>query len=407
MGHVLRCSGYELVKRDMVRGQGCYLYDARGRRYVDFESGVWCTALGHNHERVNRAMRAQMERIAHLAYRYTSDLVEAAAGAVLGTLPLSEGKCVFLSSGSEAVEFGVQVARRLTGQPLLLTLVDAYLAAYGSAGRKSPEEWHCFDWSVCAGCPHLDECDPECDYLREVPFERIGGFVFEPGNTSGLVRFPPRGLVQTLGRMVRRRQGLVVVDEVTTGMGRTGTWYGFEHYGLGPDVVALGKGLGNGYPVSAVAMTRDVAQRLEESGFHYAQSHQNDPMGCAVAREVVGVIWEQGLIERSERVGASFLQKLRCVAARYDGVREVRGRGLMVAMELEGDLAAISVYHELLERGFIVGCKPAANLLRFYPPLTIGEEDVGELVTALEEELTQRRKERKDKGRRDEGTKCV
>jgi acetylornithine/N-succinyldiaminopimelate aminotransferase len=393
MGHVLRISGYELVKRDMVRGQGCTLYDARGKRYVDFESGVWCAALGHNHERVNRAMRTQMERIAHLAYRYTNDVVEEAAMAVLGTLPLplSKGKCVFLSSGSEAVEFGVQVARRLTGQPLLLTLADAYLAAYGSAGRKSPEEWHCFDWSVCAGCPHPDECDPECDHLREVPFERIGGFVFEPGNTSGLVRFPPRQLVQALARMIRRRQGLVVIDEVTTGMGRTGAWYGFEHYGLQPDVVALGKGLGNGYPVSAVAMTRDVAARLADSGFHYAQSHQNDPLGCAVAREVVAVIREQGLVERSERVGAHFLQELGHLAERHGAVEEVRGRGLMIAMELEGGdggPSVLSVYRELLERGFIVGCKPGANLLRFYPPLIIGEEDIGGLVESLDSVLS-------------------
>jgi acetylornithine aminotransferase len=187
--------------------------------------------------------------------------------------------------------------------------------------------------------------------------------------------------------MVQRRQGLVVVDEVTTGMGRAGAWYGFEHYRLEPDVVALGKGLGNGYPVSAVAMTRDVAQGLEESGFHYAQSHQNDPLGCAVAREVIGVIRELGLIERSERVGAHLLGELRRVAERRDGVREVRGRGLMIAMELERGMPAISVYSELLERGFIVGCKPAANLLRFYPPLIIGEEEIAGLLESLDQVL--------------------
>jgi acetylornithine/N-succinyldiaminopimelate aminotransferase len=385
--HVLRCSGYELVKTDVVRGRGNYLYDVHGNRYVDFESGVWCTALGHNHWRINQAIRTQTAQLVHLAYRYTNDLVEQAAVAVLGTIPLPDGKCVFLSSGSEAVEFGVQVARRLTGQPLLLTLSDAYLAAYGSAGRKSPQEWHCFDWGVCAACPHPDECDPECVHLREVPFERIGGFVFEPGNSSGLVKLPPKPLVQTLARTVKRRQGLVVVDEVTTGMGRTGAWHGFQHYALEPDVVAMGKGLGNGYPVSAVAMARDVAQKLGDSGFHYAQSHQNDPLGCAVAREVVAVMREEGLVERSERVGAHFLHELARISERHDAVKEVRGRGLMIAMELEGRSggpSATSVYGELLERGFIVGCKPAANLLRFYPPLTIGEEDIAGLVESLD-----------------------
>jgi acetylornithine/N-succinyldiaminopimelate aminotransferase len=394
MAHVLRCSGYELVKTDIVRAQGCYLYDAQGKRYVDFEAGVWCTALGHGHERVGEAIGAQIEQVMHLAYRYTNNLVEEAAQAVLETVALADGKCVFLSSGSEAVEFGVQVTRRISGQPLLLTLHDSYLAAYGSAGRKGAEEWHCFDWRVCAACPHVDECDPLCPHLQEIPFERIGGLAFEPGNTSGLVRFPPKSLVQALERMVKERGGLVVVDEVTTGLGRTGTWYGHQHYGLQPDIVALGKGLGNGYPVSAVAMTRAVAHGLQDGAFHYAQSHQNDPLGCAIAKTVVDVIRDEGLVERSRRVGERFLRELERLAERHGAIQEVRGRGLMIAIELadgrEG-VSAIAVYHDLLESGFAVGCKPAANLLRFYPPLIIGEEDIAGLLGSLDEVLTARR----------------
>jgi acetylornithine/N-succinyldiaminopimelate aminotransferase len=390
MNHVLRCSGYKVVKTDMVRGRDCYLYDAYDKRYVDFEAGVWCTALGHNNWRVNQAIRTQIEQIIHLSYRYTNDLIEQAAVEVLNTIALSDGKCIFLSSGSEAVEFGVQIARRITGQPLLLTLSDSYLAAYGSAGRKSPEEWYGFDWSVCAACPHSDECDPQCSHLREIPFESIGGLVFEPGNTSGLVKLPPKQLIRALERMVKQRHGLVVVDEVTTGLGRTGAWYGFQHYALQPDIVALGKGLGNGYPVSAVVMTHDVADRLENSAFRYAQSHQNDPLGCAIAREVVTVIQEDGLVDRSNKVGTHFLHELGHLGERHDRVKEVRGRGLMIAMEFEEDdehFSLTSVYRELVERGFLVGFKPEANLLRFYPPLTIGEKDIAQLLENLDHTL--------------------
>jgi acetylornithine/N-succinyldiaminopimelate aminotransferase len=387
MNHVLRCSGYEVVKTDMVRGRDCYLYDVHDNKYVDFEAGVWCTALGHNHWRVNQAIRTQTEQIIHLSYRYTTGLIEEAAVEVLGTVAFSAGKCIFLCSGSEAVEFGVQIARRITGQPLLLTLLDSYLAAYGSAGRKSPEEWYCFDWSVCVACPYSDQCDPQCSHLREIPFERIGGLVFEPGNTSGLVKLPPKQLVQTLVSMVKQQHGLVVVDEVTTGLGRTGAWYGFEHYALQPDIIALGKGLGNGYPVSAVVMSHDIADRLENSAFRYAQSHQNDPLGCAIAKEVVTVLREDGLVERSNRVGTYFLHELGHLEKRHDVVREVRGRGLMIAMEFESNderFSLNSVYHQLLERGFLVGYKPAANLLRFYPALTIREEDIAQLLENLD-----------------------
>ncbi|HUT86909.1 MAG TPA: aminotransferase class III-fold pyridoxal phosphate-dependent enzyme, partial [Candidatus Heimdallarchaeota archaeon] len=270
---------------------------------------------------------------------------------------------------------------------LLLTLSDSYLAAYGSAGRKSAEEWICFDWSDCASCPQEGECDPQCDHLREIPFERVGGLVFEPGSAGGAVRFPPKQLVQTLVKAVRQHGGLVVVDEVTTGLGRTGAWYGFEHYGLRPDIVALGKGLGNGYPVSAVAMVPAIADRLEEGGFRYAQSHQNDPLGCAVAKEIIAVIREQGLVERSDEVGTHFLHELQTLGTRHDVVKEVRGRGLMIAMEFGADderFSLATVFQGLLESGFVVGYKPAVNLLRFYPPLTIGVKDIARLVERLD-----------------------
>lgn len=387
MTHVLRCSGYDVAKTDIIRAHGCALYNICGNRFIDFEAGVWCTALGHNHPRVNQAITTQLEQISHIGYRTTNDLVEEAATAVLDTLALADGKCVFLSSGSEAVEFGVQLARRITGQPLLLTLSDSYLAAYGSAGRKSAEEWICFDWADCVACPQEHECDPQCDRLREIPFERVGGLVFESGSAGGTVKIPPKRLVQTLVKAVRQHRGLVVVNEVTTGLGRTGAWYGFEHYDLGPDIVALGKGLGNGYPVSAVAMTRAVFDQLEKGRFCYAQSHQNDPLGCAVAKVVIAVIQEQGLIRRSAEVGTRFLRELKHLARRHDVVKEVRGRGLMIAMEFEADDERFSlglVFQKLLERGFLVGYKPAANLLRFFPPLTIGKEDIAELLEHLD-----------------------
>ncbi|MBI9082319.1 MAG: aspartate aminotransferase family protein [Desulfobacterales bacterium] len=381
MSSVLRCSGYNLVKTDMVRGEGCYLFDSAGRRYLDLEAGVWCMALGHSHPRINRAIYAQGQRVSHIGFRYTAQVVETAAEALIDSLKIPGGKSLFLSSGSEAVEFSVQAARRITSRPLLLTLSNTHLAAYGSAGQKDGEEWFCFDWHACAGCTRAD-CHPGCILLAPIPFDRVGAFVFEPGSSSGLVRFPPRMLIETFARTVRGQGGLVVVDEVTTGLGRTGAWYGFEHYGLEPDLVALGKGLGNGYPVSAVAMTGGVAQSLTGEGFRYAQSHQNDPLGCAVAKEVIAAIQEEGLVERSRRVGARFLRGLEAVGEGCGLVRDVRGRGLMLAVELAPGLAC-EVYRALLDRGFLAGYKPETNLLRFYPPLTLEENDVDRFVENL------------------------
>jgi acetylornithine aminotransferase len=378
MDHILK--SHEIFKTDFVSGQNCHLYDSEGKKYVDFESGIWCTALGHNHPRVNRAIETQLKQIAHLGTRYPNLLAEEAATVVLKVVGLEDGKCIFLSSGSEAVECGVQIVRRITGKPLLLTFQNSYLGSYGSAGRKSLDEWYLFDWSASAATDSYN-----C--LDEIPFERVGGFVFEPGGSGiGFVRFPPRPLVQEIVRRVKQAGGLVAVNEVTTGMGRTGKWFGFQHYDIQPDIVSLGKGLGNGYPVSAVAMKREIAENLEGSGFHYVQSHQNDPLGCSVAKEVITVFREEHWVEKGNAKGECFLEGLKQLEQKHDLVKEARGRGMLLALELHPwqEFSAASGYRALLERGFLVGYYPAANILRFDPALTIEKEDITHLLETLD-----------------------
>lgn len=381
MNHILQC--HEIVKTDLVRGEGCHLFDGSGRRYVDFESGIWCAALGHGHPRITRVIREQCETLMHLGTRYPSPLAERAAVDILGVAGIEDGKCVLLSSGSEAVEFGVQAARRHTGKPLLLTLSNSYLAAYGSAGSRPAGEWTAFDWSACG---HTGEC--AC--LDAIPFESIGAFVFEPGGSgSAFVKFPPAPLVREIASRVRAHGGLLVANEITTGMGRTGRWFGFQHYDVRPGIVALGKGLGNGYPVSAVAMSHEVAERMESSGYRYAQSHQNDPLGCAVASEVIAVTREERWVERGAEAGAAFLQGLRQLVGEHAVLREARGRGMLLGLEFHPDerMTVARAYRELVERGFLVGCYPAGHMLRLSPPLVIEPGDVAGLLECLGEIL--------------------
>jgi acetylornithine aminotransferase len=260
MNNILQC--HEIVKTDFVRAENCYLYDKEGKQYVDFESGIWCTALGHCNPRINSAIEVQIKKIVHLGTRYPHFLAQETAKDILQIVGIGNGKCVFLNSGSEAVEFGVQIARRVTEKPLFLTFSKSYLAAYGSAGKKGADEWELFDWSDCG------EYSGQCDCLDNIPFENIGGFVFEPGGSgSGFVKFPPKQLEKDIAHRVQQQGGILVVNEVTTGIGRTGKWFGFQHYDIQPDIVAIGKGIGNGYPISAVAVRRDIAEKIECCGF--------------------------------------------------------------------------------------------------------------------------------------------
>ncbi len=390
MDRILNCCGYKEYDARIVRGYEDYLYDEKDKAYVDFEAGVWSTSLGHNHPKVNHAMKSQLERIMHLGYQYKSPVVEAAAEKVLEAAQMPEGKCLFLSSGSEAVEFGVQSMRRITKKPMLISLAGAYLAAYGSAGRRSTEEWCFFDWTRCADCISED-CSSDCRCFKDIPFDDIGGLVFEPGNTSGLVKLPPGKLIEKLEDTVRQYNGLVMANEVTTGFGRTGRWFGYEHYRLQPDIISMGKSMGNGYPISAVAMKAEMAEKLESDGLRYAQSHQNDALGCAVASEVIKVIKEEDLIQRSTEIGAIFKERLEQLSRLHDCIREVRGRGLMLAVEFRQDehFSLATVHRKLFEGGFLTGYNLSGNLLRFYPALIIKENSIERMIEKLDDILQQ------------------
>jgi acetylornithine aminotransferase len=205
------------------------------------------------------------------------------------------------------------------------------------------------------------------------------------------VRFPSEKLIRSIVRRVRDDGGLVLVNEVTTGIGRTGAWFGYERYGITPDIVALGKGVGNGYPVSVAAFGGEAVRRLGDRPVKYAQSHQNDPLGAAVAREVVRVIRDEGLIEHGRAMGALLSSGLSTLQTRAGRIRDVRARGLMIALELHDDDEAsftAGVHRELVRRGYIVARRPGLNVLRLDAPLTIGREDVEGFLEALDAVLT-------------------
>ena len=390
MDCLFRYPGYELSLKDIVRAENCYLYDADGSRYVDLESGVWCTAIGHGHPRILKVMNEQARRISHTGFSYTSRIVDDAAQAILALHNFENGQCVFLSSGSEAVEYGVRLAQAINRRPMMLTMADSYFGAYGAASARPAEAWFCFDWMACENCASDRDCSNSCEHWAAIPFDHIGGFLFEPGSSSGLVRFPPDKLILSIAAAITAHEGLILVNEVTTGVGRTGKWFGYQHYGIRPDIVAMGKGIGNGYPVSVTAASRPVAEKVVSSGFKYAQSHQNDPLGAAIALEVVRTIDEEGLVKRGKEMGVILLDGLQTIQTRTRLIRSIRARGLMLAVDLEDNDnsdTTRAVQQELVRKGYILARRPGLNTLRIDPGLTIEKRDVENFLAVLEKLL--------------------
>ncbi len=391
-GHnVLFCTGHQIEMNNIVKALDCYLYDSDNKKYIDFESGVWCTSLGHSHPRINQVIKNQIENIIHTGFCYLHPVIEESAQQILDVLEINNGKCVFLCSGSEAVEFGVQIAQTISEKPLLLTMSDSYLGSYGAANKKQENEWILFDWIKCSECSEYEDCDPNCPRLSQIPFHQINGFVFEPGSSSGLVRFPPVKLIENITHKIKENNGVVFVNEVTTGLGRTGRWFGHQHYNLKPDIIALGKGLGNGYPVSVTALTQPVWKLLEAKPFKYSQSHQNDPLGAAIAKEVIQVIKDENLIEKCSIRGSHFLSQLQQLQKNSNIIKDIRGRGLMMAVEFEdigNNLIAPTIQRQLLSYGFIVANRPGFNVIRIDPPLTVSKKQIDSFIKNFQHILT-------------------
>lgn len=350
------------------------LTDVRGKTYLDCESGVWSVNLGHRHPAIDAALKQQCDRLVHCGFRFGADIVERAARALLDVTGMGSGKCVFLSSGSEAVHLAMRIAQLATKRNRWVVLDPSYLAAYGEGDIACSRRWDVIDREA-----------PEPD--RGIAWDQAAGFVFEPGSAGGRVHFPEASLVQTIVSGVRENGGLIVAEEVTTGMGRTGACFGFEHYQLQPDIVAVGKGLGNGYPVSAVVVSDPVAEIIESLGLHYVQSHQNDPLGCAVALAVIQTLRGESLVTRSRDLGRRFRDRLLGLQRDCSAVKDVRGKGMMIAVTFADSVKAGDVFEGLLARGVIAGCNPENNLIRFMPPLVVTEQQIDQVVAALRDVL--------------------
>ena len=383
MSKIYNSTGHKIIIPNIIDGDGVYIFDESGNRYLDLESGVWCLPLGHKNARVNQVIKDRIDSISHAGFCYSNAIVEDAAQTVLAITHLEDGACVFLCSGSEAIEYARQVSRHITEKPTSMTMHDSYLGSYSSVKNKD-KDWYLFDWSECQNCPDQTECKSDCSKLKAIPGD-ISEFLFEPGSSSGLVRFPPASLIENIVAIVRANGGKIVINEVTTGLGRTGKWFGYNHYPIKPDMIAIGKGIGNGYPVSVVVLDGEIISQLETKPFRYMQSHQNDPLGAAVASEVVKTLANEDLISRAQTLGQVFLKKLITLV---DGktITDVRGRGLMFAVEFREPEVADNIYKGLLENGYIV-CNRGA-LFRIDPPLTIGENDFFAFVEKLRELLT-------------------
>ncbi len=361
---------------NIIKAKNEYYYTSDNKRYIDLESGIWCASIGHNHNSINKIIHDQLNSLSHISKRVLPSDIDKIAEKLLNLADM-QGKTMFLNTGSEAIEFSMILAKLIHKKAKVISFEDNYVSAYGQATQIDEK----INIASCLKC-EKEECNKACKVLKD-KIDKNAIFIFDPFCFSRLVLLPPQKLIKRIEREIKLNNGILIVDEITTGMGRTGKWFGYNHFGIKPDMIVLGKSLGNGYPVSAVLIDEFIIKKVEKTEFGYYQSHQNDPMGCKIAEGVIKEIQENGLIDVSKELGISLLSKLKQELYDMNCVEEIRGIGLLIGIQISKNIIVEEIYHKLVKKGVIIGISIKYNMLNIFPPYTINPIMIPKVVESI------------------------
>jgi 4-aminobutyrate aminotransferase-like enzyme len=367
-----------------------YLYDDEGRRYLDAYNNV--AHVGHCHPKVVAAGQRQME-VLNTNTRYLSDLILEYAEKLTATLPESLSVCFFVNSGSEANELAVRLARAHRKAREMIVLEHAYhgntttlidLSPYkhdGRGGEGAPAWVHTARLPATAA-----DAEHVRDIVRTLEAPLCGFIAETMPSVAGQIVLPD-GYLNQVYEVVRNAGGVCIADEVQTGFGRTGThFYAFEKYSVVPDIVVLGKPIGNGHPIGAVITTREIADSFD-NGMEFFSTFGGNNVSCAIGLKVLEVVQEENLQPHALQVGEHLLSGLNALNRRHEVIRDIRGSGFFLGVELAHE--AGGVVNQMRERGILLGTEgPLHNVIKIRPPMPFSESDADQLVETLDEVLS-------------------
>lgn len=362
----------------LVSGQGSRVRDVEGREYTDLTAGWGVAALGHSHPVLRDAIAEQAGTLMNVTNLFYSLPQLELSDRILAVAPDAITRCMYVSSGAEAIEGALKMAHRATGRTEYVSTTQSFhgrtlggLRVIGQAKHREAYEDLLPDSQLV---PFGD-----LDAARAAIDESVAAFIVEPVQGEGGVNVAPPGYLAGVREACSRSGALLIFDEIQTGIGRTGRWLALEHDDVVPDILTLGKGLGGGVPIAAFLCTEAVSDtvNLGDHGGTYA----GNLLACAAAATVMRVIEEEGLVERADRLGAQVMQRLHEYAAAHPGrVKAVRGRGLLIGLDLADPERAAALPRAALERGVLVNVT-AGTVMRLFPALNVPE---AELFAALD-----------------------
>ena len=366
----------------LVKGEGCRVWDEKGKEYLDFVGGIAVCALGHSSPIVTRALDEQSKTLVHVSnLYYTRPQVELARLLVENSFA---DRVFFCNSGAEANEAAIKIARRYTrekfgpGKHTILCMQGSFhgrtMATLSATGQ----------FKVQIGY------DPLLEGFKFVPFNDLAALrnavddtvcavMLEPIQGEGGIVVPHPDYLKGVKEICREKGALLIFDEIQTGMGRTGRLFAYEHFGVSPDIMSLAKALGNGLPIGAMLSTELLSSAFGPGS--HASTFGGTPLVTAVSKAVLSSLLTDGWLEHCRNMGNYFMARLEELKKRHACIKEVRGLGLIIGVEL--DRLGAPVLEACVQRGFLINCAQE-KVLRFVPPLVVTKKEIDQLIEALD-----------------------
>lgn len=364
-------------------GKGMNLWDTNGKKYTDFFAGIAVSALGHSHPKLVNAIKEQADKLIHCSNLYYIE-----NEAKLAKL-LIENSCAdkvyFANSGAEANEGAIKLAKiyfhkkGMHHKNEIITLQKSFhgrtLATVAATGQKKYQEPY---MPVTPGFIHVPINDLEA--LKNAISERTCAIMLEPIQGESGVYPITEEYIKVVKEICEKQEILLIFDEIQTGLGRTGKLFAYQHFGVEPDIFTLAKALGGGFPISALCAKDYVAQAFEPGD--HGGTYGGNPLACAAGLASLGTIISENLVDNSDKMGAYFREKLETLSEKYPQISQIRGKGLMIGIELSNGKAK-EIKDQCFDKGYLIG-SVGSNTLRILPPLIITAEDIDGFINTLD-----------------------
>jgi 2,2-dialkylglycine decarboxylase (pyruvate) len=403
----------------VARASGAWIETTDGQRILDFTSGQICSTIGHNHPQILAAVQQALDDVIHLNSWMLSEPVLALAERLVGLVPPSLNRVILVNTGGEANEVALRLAKMHTGRFEIVGLTRSWHGLQAGVASLNLAGGHAGYGPLVPGsltlpapyayrCPirHCNgTCDCSCleagfDVIDQQSVGSLSAVIAEPVLSAGGIIVPPPDYFQRLRKLCEERGMLLILDEAQTGFGRLGTMFGFELYEVEPDILSVSKTLGGGVPLAAALTSSEIEADCYNKGFMHVTSHVSDPLPAAVGLAVINVIEEEGLVEQAGQRGEYLLARLQELQQRHEQIGDVRGKGLLVGIELvedrntkkPADMLGVAVGDECLRRGLSMNIVRSTggmlNCFRMAPPLSITEHEIDIAIEIIEDALT-------------------